>query len=213
MIVQYLPGEAGYYLRRRYWSKRMKHVGKGVRIGQGVSIDGAPYISLGDHCMISANSVLAAGLGAPDREFIRRENQHYNGEPGEIIIGKNVFLGIGCWLCGVEAGIEIGDDCCVTSYSQLIAHSHHYRSKKDPSNRDICFGGMVPNERHVIIAGPITLGRNTGLAMNCVVLPGVAIAEDCFARIGSVISTPEIPSNSLVAGAPAKIISSRFEAP
>ena len=69
---------------------------------------------------------------------------------------------------------------------------------------------MVSNDRQCLMQGPITLSKNTGLALNTIVLPGVHIPEDCFVSINSVVHRRKFLVNSLIAGNPAIKISERF---
>jgi acetyltransferase-like isoleucine patch superfamily enzyme len=61
--------------------------------------------------------------------------------------------------------------------------------------------------RDLDVMGPITIGDNTFIGMGSVILPGVTIGKNCIIGSMSVISGP-IPEGSVVAGNPAKILSS-----
>lgn len=54
-------------------------------------------------------------------------------------------------------------------------------------------------------SGSIKIGNNVSFAMNCAVLKGVTIGDNCFIGYGSVV-TKDIPSNSVAVGSPAKVI-------
>ena len=57
----------------------------------------------------------------------------------------------------------------------------------------------------VDVFGKIVIGNNVFIGFNAIVMPGVVIGDNCVIGAGSVV-TKSIPSNSVVAGVPAKLI-------
>lgn len=57
----------------------------------------------------------------------------------------------------------------------------------------------------VDVFGPIRVGNNVFIGFNSVILPGVTIGDNVVIGAGSIV-TKDIPSNSVVAGVPAKVI-------
>lgn len=55
--------------------------------------------------------------------------------------------------------------------------------------------------------GRIKVGNNVFFGNNCIILPGVNIGDNVVIGAGSIV-TKDIPSNSVVAGVPAKVIKS-----
>ena len=55
------------------------------------------------------------------------------------------------------------------------------------------------------VTAPITVGDNVFIGTCSIILPGVNIGNNCMIGAGSVVSR-DIPSNSLVAGVPARVI-------
>ena len=53
--------------------------------------------------------------------------------------------------------------------------------------------------------GIIRIGDNVFVGNNCILLPGIEIGNKCIIGAGAVVSN-SIPSNSVVAGNPAKVI-------
>tara|TARA_B100001063_G_scaffold70884_1_gene64983 strand:- start:5772 stop:6302 length:531 start_codon:yes stop_codon:yes gene_type:complete len=55
--------------------------------------------------------------------------------------------------------------------------------------------------------GRIVIGNNVFIGMNVTILPNINIGDNCVIGTGSIV-TKDIPSNSVVAGVPAKVLSS-----
>jgi acetyltransferase-like isoleucine patch superfamily enzyme len=88
--------------------------------------------------------------------------------------------------------VEIGDRVVVAGGTQFLTHDgsvHLLRPRR-------------PLAQHF---GKITVGDNTFIGQNCLILPGVRIGSDCLIAAGSVVRS-SIPDNSVAAGNPARII-------
>jgi len=210
MIICYFPGAIGVVLRYRFWKKRLKFVGRDVRIDPGVYFQNPTYISIDDHSWIDRNVMILAGLDPSSREKVHRKNKNYQGDPGIVHIGKNVHIGPSCIISGISAGVFIDDNCGLAAGCKVYAFSHHYRSKKNPHDPNVCFTPRVDHSKQCLIEGPIHIGRNTGIALNAVVLPGVSLLENSFVGINSVVSARTYKANSILAGNPAKEVGERF---
>lgn len=53
----------------------------------------------------------------------------------------------------------------------------------------------------------VKIGKNCFIGANSIVMPGVSIGDSCIVAAGAVV-TKNVPSNSIVAGNPAKVIRS-----
>lgn len=96
-----------------------------------------------------------------------------------IIIGDNVFFGPNCTLAAA------------LHYLDPIRRRTGF--KEDGSPYDIEYGK------------PITIGNDCWIASNVVICGGVTIGDNCVIGAGSVV-TRDIPSNSLAAGNPCRVI-------
>jgi len=210
--IQNFPGPIGFRLRFRYWKRRLKALGDGTRIDSGVYLQNPSYISIGANCWIDRNVVI---LGGPDLSTRRRRAIEVvsSTDPGHVYIGDNVHVGAMSILSGICGGIYVGDDCGFSAGVRLFAFSHHFRFDDEPSNRSCRFGPQVAHDRQSMLAGPITLEENVGVALNAVILPGVWIGQDSFVSIGAVVRSGAYADNSLLAGAPATIVGPRFSQP
>lgn len=210
MVICHLPGEVGYSLRYRYWKKRLRYLGESVRFETGLHFQNPGFIEINDNCWIDRHVLILAGLDTSSREKIVLKNKSYPGEPGVVHIGKNVHIGISCIISGISAGVYISDECGISANCKIYAFSHHYRSRKNPKNTNIHFGPLVDHGRQCIIEGPIYIGKNSGIALNSIILPGANIPENCFISVNSVVMPGRINSNSILSGNPAKQIDTRF---
>jgi acetyltransferase-like isoleucine patch superfamily enzyme len=210
MVVTYFPGSRGHRLRNNYWKRRLKHLGANVTIDVGVYFQNPDFIEIEENCWIDRNVMILAGLDNTDREKIVKVNKNYPGLRGMVHIGKNVHIGPSCILSGISSGIYISDNCGLSANSKVYAFSHHYRSKSSPSDRTCHFSPMVLPEQQCIIEGPIFLGRNVGVALNCVILPGVSIPDDCFVTTNSVVLSTTATENTIISGNPARGIDKRY---
>ena len=55
------------------------------------------------------------------------------------------------------------------------------------------------------VFGRITIGDNTNIGWNAIIMPGVNIGKNCVIGAGAVV-TKDVPDNSVAAGVPAKVI-------
>lgn len=211
MIITHLPGKTGNFLRYRYWKKRLGALGERTIIDVGVYFQNPRYIEIGGNCWIDRNVMILAGPDRTAREKIVRKNENYPGRPGAVRIDGNVHVAANCLISGISAGVYISEDCGIATGTKIFAFTNHYRSVKNPSDKNFNFAIMVDHEKQCIIEGPVFIGRNSGVAVNSVILPGVTICENSFVTINSVVIGGEFPENSLIAGNPAKVTGRRFD--
>jgi acetyltransferase-like isoleucine patch superfamily enzyme len=211
-FVQDMPGAPGRRLRRWYWGKRLKHLGKGAIIDCGVYLQGAAHISIGDNTWIDRRVIILAGPSRAGRAT-RRVGEAPANADGEVAIGANVHIAPDVLVSGIDAGVSIGDNSNIAASSKLYAYSHHFRFDARKWDRECYFGPMVEPQFQSMVSGPIRLGRNVGVAVNCVLLPGVTVEADCFVLPNSVLPAGTYEANSLIAGNPAKRVAARFAEP
>lgn len=115
---------------------------------------------------------------------------------GNVIIGKNVYIGPGAAIRGdwgaivIEDGCNVQENCTihmfpgVTVYLKESAHIGH--------------GAVIHGA---------TIGRNCLVGMNAVIMDNVVLGEECIVGALSFIKSDTIiPPRSLVAGNPASIL-------
>jgi acetyltransferase-like isoleucine patch superfamily enzyme len=208
-VIQGFPGRLGYRLRYDFWKRRLKHLGRNVKIERWVRLNSPELISIGDNSWIDQNVILLAGF---DRSKRPVRNIEVGGLAirGEIFIGRNIHVAPFTIVSGIEGGVHVGDDCSIASGSKIYALSHHYRFDHDPADMSCAFSATVEPSRQMTISGPVTLEQNVGIASNALILPGVRIGRNSFVAVGALLFNQEFPENSLIEGNPAKRKGPRF---
>lgn len=115
---------------------------------------------------------------------------------GNVIIGRNVYVGPGAAIRGdwgeiiIEDGCNVQENCTIHMFpgtTVILRESAHI------GHGAIIHGGII--------------GRNSLIGMNAVIMDDVLIGEECI--VGALCFVPaqmQIPSRSLVVGNPAKIV-------
>lgn len=133
--------------------------------------------------------LLKMQLVSPARRAILLKNEGLNLGSGceiynDVTFGSEPYL------------IEIGDNVRITKGVIFITHD----------------GGMWVLRNNGILKdadafGKIKVGNNVHIGINAVIMPGVTIGDNVVIGVGAVV-TKDIPSNSIAAGVPARVIKS-----
>jgi phenylacetic acid degradation protein len=116
---------------------------------------------------------------------------------GNVIIGKNVYIGPGAALRGDWGGIIIENGCNVQE--NCVIHMFPGITVRLLEGAHIGHGA--------IIHGAI-IGKNCLVGMNSVIMDNVELGDECIVGALSFVKADEkIPTRSLMAGNPAKLIS------
>ena len=111
-----------------------------------------------------------------------------------LIIGENPTIMSGCIIDTSHCWhISIGDDVILAPRVHILAH--------DASTKTFLGYTKVAD---------VKIGNRVFIGAGTIVLPGVSIGDDVVIGAGSIVSK-NIPSNSLAAGNPAKVISTLAE--
>nr|WP_308416682.1 acyltransferase [Streptomyces sp. AJS327] len=164
-------------------SHAFRRIGHGTRIAfpQG-TIFGAPWIELGDHCVIGQDVTLTAGM-MPDLDL---------GADTVLRLGNGVVLGRGSHLVA-DARVTVGDDTYFGPYCYVTSTNHSYDDPEQP------VGKQWPR------SAPVEIGPGGWLGAGAVVLPGARLGRNVVVAAGSVVRG-EVPDHAVVAGAPARIV-------
>jgi len=156
--------------------------GNHLCISRGVKIHHPECVSIGNRVFI--------GKGEEIYPYL---SDHSAGYP-KICIGDRVCLGDYNRLACSDSLI-IEDDVLFAAYVHISDHSHEYRNVDLPIWQQGIFS-----------KGPVRIGKGSWLGFRAEILSGVTIGEHCIIAAGAVV-TKDVPSYSIVAGVPAKVIS------
>jgi len=117
-----------------------------------------------------------------------------------------------------EKGLSIGRDCSILgpnngtfgSEPYLVSLGNHVRITSGVRFVTHDGGVWTLRQEHpeVDVFGRITVGDNVFIGINSVVMPGVTIGDNVVIGAHSIV-TRDIPDNSVAAGNPARVLSSR----
>ncbi len=146
--------------------------------------------------------------------------------PAKSIIGaKNISIGTECTFepglqleaWGENANIQIGNNCLIRANSHitaiksiiiedgLLTGDNVLISDNSHGNNSIEDCAIAPLKRTLSSKGGIHIGKNVWLGNNVCILSSVNIGEGAVIGANSVV-THDIPSYSISAGCPAKVI-------
>lgn len=115
---------------------------------------------------------------------------------GNVIIGKNVYIGPGAAIRGdfgkiiIEDGCNVQENCTIHSFPGAIVLLQE--------NAHIGHGAVIHGA---------TIGKNCMIGMNAVIMDNVVFSDECIVGALSFVKADQtIPARSLLAGNPAKII-------
>lgn len=110
-----------------------------------------------------------------------------------LSFSNNVIIGYN-FTALVANTITVGANTIFASNVALISENHGIEVETD-----------VPYYAQELTTGPIVIGEGCWIGQNVIVLPGVTIGDKCIIGSNSVV-TKNIPSFSIAAGVPAKVI-------
>jgi len=165
---------------------------KGLSIGKKTQIDyktiirvwNGGVVIVGYNCYLRSNKRgYHAGMPFPATLFVDKKN-------ALIKIGDNCRIN-GAYI-HAQKKITIGNNCVIASGVNIIDSNGHLLLS---NNRTI--GKDEPND--------IVIGNNVWIGLNCIVLKGSIIGDNCVVAAGSTVKGI-FPENSLLQGNPAKVV-------
>lgn len=183
MVIAYLPGVAGYGLRRIAYQRIFQRLGKNCILDVGLRVNGGKNISVGEYTCIDAY-VKLFGLFGP------------------ITIGKRVHLAPFSSIAAGPQGVTIGDYAAVATGAHIYGHTNLAKDGKRIS------GVMIPWRDKAYKQGPVVLEKDSGVAEYSIVFPGVTIGEGALVGPHSVVYG-DIPPWTIAMGNPARVIGHR----
>jgi len=174
------------------------------RSGEPVSIDDPEYPKLKEVMLRTAELSTRLNTSVHDEDEIRDLFSELTGSELDestrvtppfytdfgrnIKLGKNVFINHACTFMD-RGGITIEDDTKIGPKANLITSNHP----------------LDPDRRKELISTPIWIKKNVWIGAAATILPGVTVGENSVIAAAAVV-TQDVPSNTVVAGVPAKVI-------
>lgn len=152
-----------------------------TQLGRYVRVAGRPFVLNAGIMTIGERTIIQSTT-------VRSELIAYSG--GRLEIGPRTWIHYGCSIAAHES-IRIGADCHIGPYTNIIDNAYH----------DI--------EDHLATPPslPVIIGDNVWIGTRVIILPGVTIGDRAVIGAGAVV-TKDVPSRSVAAGNPARVLRS-----
>ena len=160
----------------------------GLYFGPGCRVIGGRHISFGRHIFANRNLWLEA--------VTSYQSQHFS---PAITIGDGVSFSDDVHISSIES-IVIGSSVMLGSRIFISDHNHGaYRGDLQSRPEE------PPSHRRLGSGGPVSIGDNVWIGDNSVILGPAKIGSGAIVGANSVVRG-EVPSNTIVAGSPARVI-------
>jgi len=202
LLLGNVAGSLGYLLRKKFYPKLFKEVGRSVIFGKGLVLRHPGRIVLGDRVAIDDYSLLDAG-----------------GDTEGIVIGEGSIISRNCVIQSKTAPITIGNSADIgcnviltandrisIGNNVLIAGNCYIgggRYRTDRLDIPIMNQGLYTN-------GPVIIGDDVWLGAGATVLDGVRIGQGCIVGAGAMV-TKDLPEYAIATGVPAKVVKYRTD--
>ncbi len=202
LLFSQIPGALGFFLRKIFYRKLFKKVGKGVVFGRNMTIRHPKKISIGNNVVFDDNVVLDAkgednsGINIGDNVVVGR-NTILSCKGGNINIGEHSNIGANCYIIS-ETDFTLGKFVFIAGNSYLIAGGNHsYENREIP----IMFQPSISK-------GGVRIEDDVWIGAGALVLDGVKIGKGAIIGAAALVNK-SIPEYTIAAGIPAKIIKER----
>jgi acetyltransferase-like isoleucine patch superfamily enzyme len=111
----------------------------------------------------------------------------------KIVLGNHVCIGMGATISAAKR-IAIGENVFTARNVYISDHSHEFH--------DV---GVPTALQGIGRVAEVTIGADTWIGQNVVILPGVRVGRHCVIGANSVVNR-DIPDYCVVVGAPARIV-------
>lgn len=205
-IIKYILETVGYIISWLFpkdlpllWRANISHIYTGFlrrRFGsfghdsiiayKALTLQGLKYIHIGRNAQISKGVQLTVWTGYKESATVTPE----------IIVGDNCIIREFCHITAINS-IRIGNNL-LTGTNVLITDNSHGANSREEMN-------LNPSLRKPYSKGPVVIGDNVWLSNNVCVMPGVTIGDGAVIGANSIV-THDVPSYSIAAGIPAKVI-------
>jgi len=201
-LFTHINGAIGLLLRKIFFKKLFKKVGKGVIFGKNMTIRNPKNIEIGNNVIFNDFSVIDAKgdnnswIKIEDNVLIGR-NTTLSCKGGNIEIKKNANLGPNNTIIS-ETTLKIGEYVLTGGHCYIIAGGNHSFEDKN-----------IPIWKQPSISkGGIQIEDGVWIGATVTILDGVKIGKGAVVAAGAVVNK-DVQSYTIVGGIPAKKIKDR----
>ena len=180
----------GIYMDSMYskWIRHyLGHLGRHSVVGRSCRLwgGGQKHIVIGDNTIIQRHTILGCWTSYHEQTF-----------SPSITIGNHCYIGEYCHITAINK-IVIGDGLLTGRFVLISDNSHGGLSQEEAS--------IPPISRKLVSKGAVIIGNHVWIGDKATILAGVHIGDNAIIAANAVV-TADVPANSMVAGAPARII-------
>lgn len=110
---------------------------------------------------------------------------------GDLVIGRNVDIGTGCFIAAEAGGVSIGDYSMISPNVSIVGNDYRY-DRLD-----------VPIALQEKTSKGIRIGSDVWIGAGCIVMDGADIADHCIVAPNSVVSG-KLEPGTVAQGQPAR---------
>ncbi|MBK8972749.1 MAG: acyltransferase [Hahellaceae bacterium] len=203
LLCGWVPGALGLALRRIFYPRLFKSVGKGVVFGANLTLRHPEKISLGDNvvlddnCLIDAKGESNRGITIGNDVFVGR-NTILSCKNGDIILEDRVNIGFNSEIFS-SGTVRLGADTLIAAYVYIVGGEGY----------DLRLTDLPIAKQPVYDYGTsVTIGAGAWIGAKAVILNNLTLGQGCVVGAGAVV-TRAVPDNTIVGGIPAKVLGER----
>lgn len=204
LLFSRLPGALGFLLRGLFYRPLFGALGRGVVIGQHVTIRHphkihiADGVALGDFVSLDAMGGNQSGIDLGRHVLIGR-NTVLSAKGGHITVGQGTNIGMNCLIIARDSSVSVGENTLFAAYCYLMGGGVHGFDRTD-----------VPiMEQHLPSRG-LSVGTDCWLGAGVKVADGAMVGDGSVIGAGAVVRE-QVPPRSVAYGIPARVARTRGE--
>lgn len=201
-LFSWMPGAPGFLLRGLFYRPLFGALGRGVVIGQHVTIRHphkirlADGVALGDYVSLDALGGSGSGIELGEQVLIGR-NTVLSTKGGAITVGRGTNIGMNCLIIARDTTVSVGEGTLFAAYCYLMGGGVHGFERTD----------LPIMEQHLPPRG-VAVGSDCWLGAGVKVADGAMVGDGSVIGAGAVVRDP-IPPMSVAYGIPARVARTR----
>jgi len=201
-LFSWMPGAPGFLFRSIFYRPLFATLGRGVVIGQHVTLR-HPHkirldhgVALGDYVSLDAMGGETSGIELGRQVLIGR-NTVLSAKGGAIRVGAGSNIGMNCLLIARDTEVNVGEGTLFAAYCYLMGGGVHGFERTD----------LPIMEQHLPPRG-VSVGSDCWLGAGVKVADGARVGDGSVVGAGAVVLEP-LPAMSVAFGVPARVARTR----